>query len=69
MEMLLMWSGRLAGIAGVVVCVLSGLMRVGGRYVWGGYELLTLMQAGMAGMILGSFCILVALTMRPKRDI
>jgi hypothetical protein len=69
MESSLIWIGRLAGIAGVVLCALSGLVRVTGTYSLGSYELATLMQVGIAGMIFACFCLLAALTsgLKPGR--
>ena len=62
MKSLLLWSGRLAGLAGTAICVVAALTRVSGLYWLGGFQAGTLLQAGMASMVLGCLCFLAALT-------
>lgn len=52
MEPLLMWIGRLAGIAGVLLCVVAVLVRATGAWYVAGFQVGTLLEAGMAAMIL-----------------
>ncbi len=61
METLLIWTGRLAGLAGVVLCVIAGAVRLSGAYWLGQFQATTFLQVGVAGMVLGCFCLLMAL--------
>ena len=62
METLLIWTGRLAGFAGVLVCVIAGTARLAGAYWLGQFQTTTLLQVGVAGMVLGCLCLLLALS-------
>lgn len=53
--------GRLAGFSGTLLCLVSGLLRLGGWRLIGGFETLTLLQAGIACLTLGCFFLLLAL--------
>jgi hypothetical protein len=64
METLLIWIGRLAGVAGVVLCVIAGATRLLGAYWLGQFQTTTLLQVGIAGMVLGCLCLLMALLER-----
>lgn len=64
MELMLIALGRLAGLAGVVVCGVAGLARLAGAYWLGGFQLTTLLQAGVALMVLGCLCFLAVLLER-----
>lgn len=59
---LLRQTGRAAGAAGFLLCLLAGLARLGGWHWLGGYETVTLLQAGIGGMVFGCFCLLLILT-------
>jgi hypothetical protein len=52
MENLLLWIGRLAGLIGVLICAVAFAARVNGTWTLGGFQVGTLLQAGMAAMIL-----------------
>lgn len=64
METLLIAIGRLAGLAGAVVCAVAVVARLTGAYWLGGFQLTTLLQAGVAAMVLGCLCLLMALLER-----
>jgi hypothetical protein len=64
METLLIWTGRLAGLAGVVLCVIAGATRLSGAYWLGQFQATTLLQVGVAGMVLGCSCLLMVLLER-----
>ena len=64
METLLIWTGRLAGLAGVVLCVIAGATRLAGAYWLGQFQATTLLQVGVAGMVLGCLCFLMVLLER-----
>ena len=67
METLLLWVGRLAGFGGVVLCAWAVIMRIQGSYFAGGFQVGTLLQAGMTAILIGCLCLLVVLTSRPRR--
>ena len=60
MDVLLLLLGRAAGFAGVLLCVVAVVARVLGNYWLAGFQLGTLMQAGIAGVAIGCFLLLVA---------
>jgi len=62
MDKFLLPVGRLAGLLGLLLCLVSGLLRLSGQHWIGGFETLTLLQGGIAGMVLGCFFLLLALT-------
>jgi hypothetical protein len=67
MEILLIWTSRLAGLSGVVVCVIAGVARLSGAYWLGQFQASTLLQVGVAGMVLGCLCLLMVLLERVPR--
>ena len=68
MDDLLLWVGRVAGVGGLLLCVLAVVMRISGHYWLGGFQVATLFQAGMAAMIAGCLSFLAVLTERSKAD-
>jgi len=62
MDNALLMIGRLAGILGALLCLASGIARLAGIRWIGTFEALTGLQAGIAGMVLGCFCLLLALS-------
>ena len=67
MDTLLLWVGRLAGLGGVVLCVWTVAIRVQGSYFAGGFQVGTLLLAGMTALLIACLCLLVVLTNRPRR--
>jgi len=67
MDTLLLWVGRLAGLGGVVLCVWAVAIRVQGSYFAGGFQVGTLLLAGMTAILIACLCLLVVLTNRPRR--
>ena len=67
MEILLLWVGRLAGLTGVVLSVCAVYYRVTGSFFAGGFQVGTLLQAGMTSILIGCLCLLVVLTNRRPR--
>jgi hypothetical protein len=61
MNHLLRWVARIAGAIGVVLCAVSMLSRMGGVWMVGGFQVGTLLQAGIAGMVLGCLAYLAIL--------
>ena len=62
MEKRLLWIGRATGAAGALLTVLAMAVRASGQYFLGGFQLGTLLLAGMAAMIFGCLCLLAVLT-------
>lgn len=58
MNKLLLTAGRLAGFAGMLLCLVAIGARLSDHYFLGGFQLATLLQAGVAGMVAGCFCLL-----------
>ncbi len=66
MEALLIWLGRAVGSGGLLACVVAVLTRLAGKHYLAGFELLTLLQGGMAALVAGCFLLLVALSGRGR---
>lgn len=64
METSLLWIGRLAGVLGVLICLIAVGARLAGAFWIAGFQAGTLLQAGIAAMVLGCLAHLVVLTAR-----
>ena len=60
----LLWAGRLVGVTGVLICVLAVIVRLGGHYLLGGFQVGTLFLGGIAAMVAGCLCLLWVATAR-----
>lgn len=58
MNNLMVLLGRVAGLAGLLLCIVSFGARLNGTYFLGGFQVGTLLQAGIAGLVAGCFCLL-----------
>jgi hypothetical protein len=58
MNKLSMTAGRIAGFGGVLLCLVAVGTRLSGNYFLGGFQLATLLQAGVAAMVAGCFFLL-----------
>jgi hypothetical protein len=67
MEVLLLWMGRLAALGGLLLCAWAAYARLTGAYFAAGFQIGTLLLAGMALMIAACICLLLVLTGRPRR--
>jgi hypothetical protein len=67
MENALLWIGRLAAMAGVALVAVAAVVRLGGAYWLGGFQMGTLMLGGIAGMLIGCLCLLSVLVSRTDR--
>lgn len=67
MENLLLWIGRLGGIAGVLLSAVAVLVRLRGVYSLAGFQVGTLLLAGMAVMLAGCLGYLAAISERARR--
>jgi hypothetical protein len=61
---LLVMLGRIAGIAGAVICLVAGFARILGHFYLAGFSVVALLQGGMAGLLIGSFVLLLAMNRR-----
>ncbi|MBE2259244.1 MAG: hypothetical protein H6942_14920 [Candidatus Accumulibacter sp.] len=68
MDGLLLLLGRAAGVGGVVMCIVAAAMRLLGNYYLGTLQLGTLLQAGIAGVAIGCFLLLLAGRSSPPRE-
>jgi hypothetical protein len=64
MSQLLIWIGRLAGLVGVGTAVCAVLVRATGAYHLGSMQLGTLLNAGVAAMVLGALAYAAAIAER-----
>ena len=60
MDNLLVTVGRIAGIAGLVLCVVAGLARILGNFYLLGFSVGSLLLGGMGGLLIGCFLLLLA---------
>ncbi len=68
METVLLGIGRLAGAAGVLVCLIAAAVRLTGAFWVGGFQAGTLFLAGVAAMTFGCLALLMVLTLRTNGD-
>jgi hypothetical protein len=66
MDMLLLWVGRLSGIAGVLICGWAIYSRLTGTYYSAGFQTGTLLQAGIVVLLVACVSFLAFLTQRPR---
>ena len=66
METLLLWIGRLGATAGIVICAVAVLGRLRGVYNLAGFQIGTLLLAGIAAMLVGCLGYLAAIAERPR---
>jgi hypothetical protein len=64
---LLLWIGRVGGALGIVLCAVAVLARLRSVYGIAGFQVGTLLLAGMAAMLVGCLGYLAALAERPRR--
>lgn len=67
MQALLTWIGRVAGIVGVAVAGAAVIGRLAGAYWLGGFQVGTLLQAGMASMLVACLAYVAAIAEGPRR--
>jgi hypothetical protein len=66
MRMLLLWMGRVGGIAGVILCAVAIVVRLRGEFNLGGFQVGTLLLGGMAAALLGCLGYLAFLAERER---
>jgi hypothetical protein len=67
MRTLLTWIGRLAGALGVATIIAAVAARLAGAYWLGGYQVGTILQAGMACVLLACLGYTAVLVEWPQR--
>ncbi|HMW16420.1 MAG TPA: hypothetical protein PKN13_02725 [Accumulibacter sp.] len=67
MEGLLLLLGRVIGLGGIFLCLFAGGNRLLGHFYSGGFQIATLMQAGVALVVVACFLLLLALSSRTRR--
>jgi hypothetical protein len=63
----LLWVGRLGGIAGVIICAFAVLSRAAGIYNVAGFQVGTLLLAGASAMLVGCLGYLALLVEHPGK--
>jgi hypothetical protein len=66
MRKLLLWMGRVGGAVGVILCAVAVVVRLRGQFNFGGYQVGTLLLAGMAAVLLGCLGYLASLAERER---
>jgi hypothetical protein len=66
LETLLLWIGRLGAAAGLVICAIAVLGRLRGVYNLAGFQIGTLLLAGIAAMLVGCLGYLAFIAERPR---
>jgi hypothetical protein len=64
---LLLWIGRIAGAVGLLLCVIAVLARIRGMYGLAGFQVGTVLLAGMAAMLVGCLGYLAAIAEREHK--
>ena len=67
MAMLLLWVGRLGGVVGVLLSVMAVILRSRSIYSFAGLQTGTLLQAGIAAMLVGCLGYLAHMVERPPK--
>ena len=67
MENLLLWVGRIAGVAGIALSVWSAFSRLSGEYFVGGFQIGTILLGGMTAMLVACLSFLIVLTNRVRK--
>jgi len=62
METLLLGCGRIAAGAGVLICIVAIVARLTGRFFLGTMQVGSVLQGGMAALLVASVCLLLVLT-------
>jgi len=61
MQMILLWIGRLSGLVGVLLCAAAVLGRIGGTFWFAGFQVGTILQGGIAVMLVGCLSYVAAI--------
>jgi hypothetical protein len=64
MKTALIWAARIAGVLGIAAMALAVAARLSGAWSLGGFEVGTVLQAGMAAVLIACLAYLAALVER-----
>ncbi|MEO7854829.1 MAG: hypothetical protein ABIR94_21660 [Rubrivivax sp.] len=64
MNPMLMWTGRVAGCVGAITACAAVLMRAAGMWHVGSLQIGTVLQAGLAAMVLATLAYVAAMAER-----
>jgi hypothetical protein len=64
MDRLILTAGRVAGLLGIAVIAFAAIARLAGHYTIGDFQAVTLLVAGMGGVMVGCFGLLWSLAER-----
>jgi len=67
MENVLLWIGRAAGFAGVLICAVAVASRLAGIWHIGNYPVGTLLLGGMAAMLMACLAYAAAIAERTRK--
>ena len=68
MESLLLLLGRLAGIGGLALCVVAAVVRLQGNFYLGAMQVGTLLQAGVAAIVIACCLYILRAGARGRAD-
>jgi hypothetical protein len=68
MQLGLLWAGRALGAIGVALTAVSVATRLGGTYAIGSFQVLTVLNAGVAAMVGGCLAYVAMLAERASRQ-
>lgn len=68
MDVLLIWSGRIAGAVGALLSAFAIAMRLAGKYWTGGFQVGTLLAGGAVAMIFACLCFAAYLVQNARRS-
>ena len=66
MRRLLLWMGRVGGVVGVILCAVAVIVRLRGEFNFHGFQVGTLLLAGMAAALFGCLGYLAYLAERGR---
>lgn len=69
MRTLLLWCGRLAGSLGILLSAIAIAARLAGMYTISQFQSGTVLQAGLAAMLVGCLGYLAAIAENERRDL
>jgi hypothetical protein len=67
MESLLLWVGRITALVGVLICAWSVYGRLTGTFVVSGFQVGTVLLAGITSLLVACVCFLLVLLERSRR--
>lgn len=67
MESILLLLGRLAALAGILICALAIYGRLTGMFYFLGFQVGTLLQVAAVTLLIGCVCFLIVLVDRSRR--